>query len=74
MAHFAELDENNVVLRVVVVNNRILLGQNDAVIVTRPEPVTVVSEIPDTVAEIPDTIDASTAVIDTIDANSGIPE
>jgi hypothetical protein len=67
MAHFAELDENNVVLRVVVVNNRILLGQNDAVIVTRPEPVTVVSEITDT-------IDASSAVIEIIDANSGIPE
>lgn len=67
MAHFAEIDENNVVLRVVVVNNRILLGQNDAVIVTRPEPVTVVSETTDT-------IDASAAVIDVIDANSGIPE
>ena len=29
MAHFAQLDENNIVLNVVVVNNEVLLNQNN---------------------------------------------
>lgn len=29
MAHFAELDDNNVVLKVVVVNNEVLIDEND---------------------------------------------
>ena len=28
MAHFAELDENNIVLRVVVISNEVLLDEN----------------------------------------------
>ena len=29
MAHFAEIDENNIVLRVIVINNNILLDSDN---------------------------------------------